>query len=76
MGSSQSQQCGVCEKTILGIFADDRIIPCERCGCVYCLDCAGITNAEYDHIQDSDGAVNWYCQFCMIEIKRNYDVIE
>lgn len=73
MGSSQSQQCGVCEKTMLGIFNEDRIILCERCGSVYCLDCAGITLSQYDGIQNSNGALNWYCQFCMIDIKRNYE---
>lgn len=72
MGSSQSQQCGICEKTMLGIFADDRIILCDRCDGVYCLECAGISLAKFDEIQQSNGEINWYCQFCNIEKSTRY----
>ena len=75
MGSGQSSQCGICEKTFMGIFNEDIILICERCGCVYCLICAGLSKSQYETIQSSEGQIKWYCQFCMIEIKRSYDVV-
>ncbi|RWS15691.1 hypothetical protein B4U79_08846 [Dinothrombium tinctorium] len=73
MGTSQSQQCGICERTFMGIFSDDIFVLCERCGGVYCIDCAGITKTQYEMVQNSR-EINWYCPYCVIEIKRNYEV--
>lgn len=78
MGNGQSgmaNQCGICEKVFMGIFDDDIILKCERCGCIYCLICSGLNKSQYETMQESNGSIKWYCQFCVIEIKRNHDVV-
>lgn len=74
MGQSQSQQCGICERTTLGVFNEDNFLNCHRCGGVYCMECAGLSNAQFEQLNKSEGTINWYCQFCVIEIKRTYEV--
>lgn len=78
MGSSQSQQCGICERTVLNVFGSDNgrdnFLGCHRCGGIYCMECAGLDNNQYATIKSQDNQIDWYCQYCVIEIKRSYEV--
>lgn len=74
MGSSQSQQCGICERTVIGVFGEDNFLPCHRCGGVYCTECAGLSFAQYQMIKSTENSIEWYCQYCVIGIRRFYDV--
>ncbi|KAI1280300.1 hypothetical protein HDE_13930 [Halotydeus destructor] len=75
MGQSQSQQCGICERTTLfGVFSEDNFLKCHRCDGVYCMECAGLSSNQFDQITKSEGAIQWYCVHCVIAIKRRCDV--
>lgn len=60
MGTSQSSQCGTCERTVINVFGDDNFLRCYRCNGVYCSECAGISTAQYERVRYT----NWYCAMC------------
>lgn len=80
MGQSQSQQCGICERTTLGVFNEDNFLNCHRCGGVYCMECAGLTITQFEQLvkskesKEGDEVINWYCQYCVSSIKRTHEV--
>ncbi len=51
--------CKGCDQSFSG--KEDKLIECERCGSLLCLDCSKLTSDEYVLLTKTTSMIHWYC---------------